>query len=176
MKQGSTPIKSEAALNGSGSTLFARVVLYLVGTAALAVLFILLPELAREEAVGKPTDLTVPFLAVASVLATPFFVALYQTHQLLHLIDKNQAFSNRSINALRNIKICAIAFSLLIIITVIAGISISRMADPGEDVTFMVTFGIIFTFVSSVIAVFVAVLQKLLTDAVALKSENDLIV
>jgi hypothetical protein len=54
--------------------------------------------------------------------------------------------------------------------------TLARSLDPREDVTFMVTIGFVFTFVSSVIAVFVAVLQKLLSDAVALKSENDLIV
>lgn len=171
MKRGSTPIKS-------GSTIFARGVVYLVGIAALLVCTILLPELAREEAVGKPANayLTNLFLVGAYVLSIPFFVALYQTLQLLNYIDGNKAFSNRSIKALQNIKICAVVFSALIIVAVIAGISLSRSVDPREDVTFMVTLGFIFTFVSSVIAVFVAVLQKLLTDAVALKSENDLIV
>ena len=161
-----------------GSTIFARAVIYLVGIAALAVLIILLPELAREEAVGKPFNpfVTFGFFAVAYLLSVPFFVGLYQAHKLLQYIDKNKAFSHQSIKALQNIKICAIVFSVLIIFAVVAGIIIARSIDPREDVTFMVPLGFMFTFVSAVIAVFVAVLQKLLTDAVAMKSENDLIV
>lgn len=160
------------------STRFAKIVIYLVGIAALAVCIILLPELAREDAVAHPATsyLSYPFLAGAYVLAIPFFVALYQAHKLLHLIDLNKAFSLQSIKTLQNIKRCAIVFSVLVVITVIAGISLAKSIDPTEDVTFMVTLGFIVTSVSSVIAVFVALLQKLLADAVALKSENDLII
>ena len=161
-----------------GSTIFARGVLYFAGFAALAVCTILLPELAREEALGKPTNtlLTNLFLVGAYILALPFFIALYQTHKLLNFIDQNKAFSNRSVQALQKIKICAIVFSILIVVAAITGISLARSADPTEDITFMITLGFLFTLVSSVVAVFVAVLQKLVTDAVALKSENDLIV
>jgi hypothetical protein len=171
MKRGSAKIRS-------GSTLFARGVVYLVGIAALTVCVILLPELAREEAVGKPVNpyLTFAFLGGAYTLAVPFFVAIYHTLKLLHYIDHDQAFTKRSISSLQKIKICAMVFSALIIAAVVTGITVSRIMDPREDVTFMVTFGGIFTFVSTVIAVFVAVLQKLVADAVALKSENDLIV
>jgi hypothetical protein len=171
-------MKRRATLMQSGSTLFARGVVYLVGIAALAVCLILLPELVREESVGKQTNpyLTSAFLGGAYVLATPFFIALYQSLKLLDYIDRNKAFTEQSIKTLRNIKYCAITFSFLIIVAVIVGISIARSMDPGEDVTAFVTLGGLFTFTSSIIAVFMAVLQKLLADAVALKSENDLIV
>ena len=159
-------------------TLFARGVVYLVGIAALAICGILLPELVREESVGKPINiyLTYGFLGGAYILSIPFFVALYQTHRLLHYIDKKEFFSQRSIQALQNIKTCALVFIAMIVVAVIAGLSVARSIDPTEDVTFMVTFGFIFVSVSSVITVVVAVLQKLLADAVKLKSENDLIV
>lgn len=149
-----------------------------MATAALLVCTILVPELIREESVGKPVNLylTYSFLSAVYIIAIPFFIALYQTLKLLHFISENKAFSHQSIKALQNIKMCAIIFSVLIVIAVITGLSLARMIDPREDVTFMVTFGFIFTFVSSIIAVFVAVLQRLLIDAVALKSENDLIV
>lgn len=161
-----------------GSTTFARAVVYLVGIAALSVCFILLPELVREEGVGKPLNLylTIAFFAGAYTLAVPFFVALQQTLKLLQYIDKNKAFSPQSIRALRNIKTCAIVFSILLVAAEIFGISLAKIADPREDVTPFITIGFMLTFVSSIIAVFVAVLQKLWTDAVALKSENDLIV
>lgn len=161
-----------------GLTNFARGVVYLLAIAALAVCFILLPELVREEGVGKPFNpyFIYSFFAGVYVLAIPFFVALYQTHRLLHYIDSNKAFSHGSIKALQNIKSCATIFSVLIIIAVIAGISLAKNIDPTEDVTPFITLGFMCTFASSVVAVFVAVLQKLLAEAVAMKSENDLIV
>jgi hypothetical protein len=159
-------------------TLFARGVVYLVGFAALAVCTILLPELVREESIGKPVNLylTYSLLGSAYVMALPFFIALYQTLKFLTYIDRNMAFSNRSIKALQNIKTCAIVFSMLVVVAVGVGVSLSRSMNPTEDVTPFIAIGFILTFVSSVIAIFVAVLQKLLTEAVALKSENDLIV
>jgi hypothetical protein len=159
-------------------TTFARGILYLVVLAALAVCFVLLPELAREEAVGKEMNpyMTYLFFAIAYIIATPFFIALYQTHKLLKYIDKKKAFSVESIKTLRTIKMCAIAFGIFVVLSVIAGLSIAKHVDPTEEVTFIVTIGFLLTLVASILAIFVAVLQKLLGDAVALKSENDLIV
>lgn len=178
MKKKSTPIKPIPIISGSGSIIFARGVVYLVALGALAVCLILLPELAREEAVGKPSNpyMTYGFLICSCILSIPFFIALYQTLKLLEYVEKEKAFSTQSIWLLQNIKICSIVFSVLIVIAVIIGLVIARVSDPTEDVTFIVTLGFLFTFVSSLITIFVAVLQKLLADAVALKSENDLIV
>jgi hypothetical protein len=159
-----------------GSTIFARAVIYLAGFAALAVCLILLPELAREESVGKPTNMTIPFLAISYALATPFFVALYQANKLLNLIDQKKAFSSESIRTLQAIKLCAILFAIAIVIVAVSVIVFSKIQDPREEVTFIVTFGVIFSFVPSVIAVFIAVLQRLMREAVLMKSENDLIV
>ncbi len=162
-----------------GLTYFAHAVVLFVGLAAVAICVILLPELAREDAVTRPAgtqDLTVPFLIGSYILATPFFVALYQTHKFLTLIDNGRAFSKQSLKALQNIKICAVMFSLLVVLATTFGLISSKMIDPSEDVTFMVPLGFVFTFVPAVIAVFVAVLQKLLSDAMSLKDENDLIV
>lgn len=161
-----------------GLLLFAKAVVYLLILATIAVCFILLPELAREEAVGKPVNpyVTYGFLTGAYILAIPFFVALFQTLNLLRAIEINQTLSKYSIKALQNINYCVFVFIVLLWIGIIAGISVSRTVDPREDITFMFTLGGMSLFVSSVIAVFVAVLQKLLTDAISLKSENDLIV
>lgn len=161
-----------------GSTMFARLVLYLVVFGAFSVCAILLPEIAREESVGKPFDpvITYSFLGSAYILALPFFIALYQTHKLLTYIDKNKIFSEQSIKTLQNIKSCVLVFCILVVIAVLIGITLARTVDPREDITFMITLGFLLLSVSSVIAVFVAVLQKLLTEAVFLKSENDLIV
>jgi hypothetical protein len=160
------------------STYLAKSVVYLVGVAALSVCFILLPELAREESVGKQTNpyMTGLFLVTAYIIATPFFVALYQTLKFLKHIDDNNAFSVDSVKVLQQIKLCVIIFNVLVITAAVSGLIIARIIEPTEDVTFVFTFVFICTFISSIIAVFVAVLQKLLQDAIDLKSENDLIV
>lgn len=158
------------------TTTFARWVIYLVGIAALAVCFILIPELLREESVEKPIDtyLTYTFLTSAYIIAAPFFIALYQTLKLLHSIEKNKIFSKQSINILSNIKICSVMFSIFVALAVIAGVLLTKNIDPTEDITFVITFGGVFIFTSSIITVFVGVLQKLLIDATSMKSENEL--
>lgn len=160
------------------TTLFARLAVYLAGIGGLAICFILLPEIVREESVGKPTNLflTYGFLLTAYVLATPFFIALHQTLQLLEDMDKHKNITSKTITYLRNIKYCAIAFAVLIVIADVTGISIAKSIEPTEDVAPFVTIGVLLTFISSVIAVFMAVFEKILAQAKEVKSENDLIV
>ncbi len=50
------------------------------------------------------------------------------------------------------------------------------IAGEGEDITGFISLGFMLTFASLVIAVFVTVLQRLLQEAINIKSENDLIV
>ena len=61
------------------------------------------------------------------VSVIPFFVALYQAFKLLSYIDKNQAFSELSVKALKNIKYCAITISILYV--VIMPFVLSRSGD-----------------------------------------------
>ena len=161
-----------------GVTAFSRLVVYLMALGAVSVCVILLPELARESLVEDPANplVTYLFLAGAYALFIPFFVAVYQLHKLLGLIDTDQAFSSQSVKALQNIKICANIFSGIIVLGAVTGLIIARAADPTEDVTAIVTLGFIFTFASSVIATLAAVIERLLQDAIEMKSENDLTV
>lgn len=158
-------------------TIGIRGIVYLMALAVITVCAILLPELAREEAVGKANPPTaLPFLIGAWVLSIPIFIALYQTLKLVSLIGENKAFSNQSVRALQTIKYCSMAFGILIVIGATTVIILTRSADPTEDVTPIFTLGFIFTFVSSVVATFLAVLRKILMDAIKIKSENDLTV
>ena len=155
----------------------ARGIVCLMGVAVIIVLVILLPELAREEAVGKVNPpAAYPFLIGAWILSLPIFIALQQTLKLLNQIDENKAFSNQSVITLRKIKYSVIAFAALIVTGAISVIMIARSADPREDVTPVISIGFVFTFVSSLVATFVAVLQRLLQEAINMKKENDLTV
>ncbi|WP_141432699.1 DUF2975 domain-containing protein [Bacillus sp. 03113] len=157
-----------------GSTIFLKVVIFLIGIAVLAVCIFGLPGIASSDAAAHPeTALQYPFLVYAYVLCIPFYVALYQAFKLLTYIDKNKAFSELSVRALRYIKYCAITISILIVVGIIISVAIFY---GSEDITGIIMLALISIFASSVIATFAAVLQKLLKEAIDIKSENDLTV
>lgn len=147
-----------------GSTIFLKIAVIFIGSPVLALCIFWLP--------GFVNYLPSPILVSVYVTAILFFFALYQALKLLSYIDKNKAFSDLSVNALKYIKYCAITISILY-----AGLVplLFPIADA-DDAPGLVAFPIIFTFVSLVIAVFAAVLQKLLKEAINIKSENDLTV
>lgn len=156
-----------------GSTIFLRFAISIIGLAVLAVCIFAIPAMASRNAAADPeiAYLQYPFLAYVYIMAILFFVALYQVFRLLNYIDRNEAFSELSVNALKNIKICTmlvcglVIFGMLYVIIFITG-----------DRAGIVSLGLMSTFASSVIATFAAVLQKLLQNVVDIKSENDLTV
>jgi len=145
-------------------TLFLKIVVFLIGLPVLALCIFGLPSLADY--------LHYPVLTGMYAAAVPYFFALYQTLKLLSYIDLNKAFSGLSVGALKNIKYCAIAISILY-----AGLTplLIPIADQ-DDAPGVVALGLVITFAAMVIAVFAAVLQKLLKNAIDIKSENDLTV
>lgn len=156
-----------------GSTNFLKVVVFLIGIVVLALCIFGLPGIASRDAEANPETayLKYPFLVCAYVLSIPFFVALYQAFKLLTYIDRNKAFSELSVRALRYIKYCAITISVLIVLGIIFVILFIEGDRAG-----VIMLGLICTFASSVIATFAAVLQRLLQEAIYIKSENDLTV
>ena len=153
-------------------TLFLKVAVILIGIPILGLCIFGLPSIANEAAEHYPAYLLYPVLIGMYAAAIPFFFALYQTLKLLSYIDKNKAFSELSVNALKNIKYCAITISILY-----AGLIplLAPMAQA-DDAPGLVALGLVITFASIVVAVFAAVLQKLLKNAIDIKSENDLTV
>ena len=137
----------------------------------------LLPQIANEanEAAERGSDLAYMvygILMVMYVSAIPFYFALYQAFNLLSYIDKNQAFSELSVRALKKIKNCAIIISGLY---VVALPFVYIMAEV-DDAPGLILIGMVIIFAPMVIAVFAAVLQRLLQEAIDIKSENDLTV
>lgn len=106
------------------------------------------------------------------IAAAPFLFALYQALKILGLIDRNMAFSNNSTTALRNIKICALIISGLYALTMPY---IFRLAEV-EDAPGLALIGFMIVGASFVIATAADVFQKLLQNAIDIKSENDLTV
>ena len=99
-------------------------------------------------------------------------MALFQGFKLLGYVDGNKVFSQSSVNTVGNIKYCAIAFGGFIVL----GILYIRLTVVNDDPAGVTALGMVTTFASIVIATAAAVFQRLLQNAVDLKSENDLTV
>lgn len=146
------------------STLFLKLALILISMPVFALCIFWLPSAVDF--------LHYPIIIGVYTTAFIFFFALSQAFLLLGYIDKNKAFSDLSVNALKRIKYCAIAICMIYIVLLPL---IYPIADA-DDAPGLLAIPIIFVFGSSVIAVFAAVLQRLLKEAIDIKSENDLTV
>lgn len=134
----------------------------------------LVPKVANYSAELFPNIAYIKYLVFIYlyVTAIPFYFALYQAFKLLSYIDKNKAFSGLSVRALKNIKYCAVTISIFYA----AGMPVFYLMAEIDDAPGIIVIGLVIIFASMVIAVFAAVLQKLLKEAIDIKSENDLTV
>ncbi|MFJ8459400.1 DUF2975 domain-containing protein [Lysinibacillus xylanilyticus] len=155
-------------------TLLLKMAVFLIGIPVLALCIFWLPWFANEAAEHYPklAYLQYPTLIGVYMTAIAFFVALYMALRLLSYIDKNEAFSDLSVRALKNIKYCAIIISGMYVI----GMPLFYLMADLDDAPGIIVIGMVIIFASFVIAVFAAVLQKLLKNAIDIKSENDLTV
>ncbi|MGA4921969.1 DUF2975 domain-containing protein [Bacillus subtilis] len=156
------------------STIFLKIALVLIGIPILALCIFLVPKIANYSADIFPNIAYIKYLVFIYlyVTAIPFYFALYQAFKLLSYIDKNKAFSGLSVKALKNIKYCAVTISIFYA----AGMPVFYLMAEIDDAPGIIVIGLIIIFASMVIAVFAAVLQKLLKEAIDIKSENDLTV
>ncbi|MED2871034.1 DUF2975 domain-containing protein [Bacillus thuringiensis] len=155
------------------STTFLKVIIFLAGISVLALCIFLVPEMADFTENLYPNIASIKYLVfiVMYGAAVPFYVALYQAFNLLQYIDENTAFSELSVKSLKNIKHCAVTISGLYVLGLPLFHFIAKKMDPPIGLV-----GLIIVFASLVIAVFAAILQRLLQEAINIKSENDLTV
>lgn len=156
------------------STIFLKIALVLIGIPILALCIFLVPKIANYSAELFSNIAYIKYLVFIYlyVTAIPFYFALYQAFKLLSYIDKNKAFSGLSVRALKNIKYCAVTISIFYA----AGMPVFYLMAEIDDAPGIIVIGLVIIFASMVIAVFAAVLQKLLKEAIDIKSENDLTV
>src|SRR5471030_2335441 len=155
------------------STLFLKIAIILIGTPVLALGIFGLFDLYKYPLNSNNHELILyPIIIGIYVTVIPFYFALYQTFKLLCYIDKSDAFSELSVKALKNIKYCAISISIFY--TTI--LPVSMFYSQKHDFPGLVIMAMVSSFTSAVITVFAAILQKLLKEAIDIKSENDLTV
>ncbi|MGE7989294.1 DUF2975 domain-containing protein [Lysinibacillus fusiformis] len=152
-------------------TLFLKIAVLLMGLPVLALCIWLVPRVALDTAQHSPVLTIVALLGVYAT-AIAYFVALYTTIKLLSYIDQNIAFSELSVKALIKIKYCAIIISSVYVV----GMPLIYYAAEVDDAPGLILIGMVIICASFVVAVFAAVLQKLLKNAIDIKSENDLTV
>ncbi|MFS0688531.1 DUF2975 domain-containing protein [Sporosarcina sp. 179-K 8C2 HS] len=155
-----------------GSTLFLRMAVFFIGTPVLALGIFGIYYLLKNPANPDYAHILYPIVIGMYVSVIPFFIALFQAFKLLSYIDKNLAFSELSVTALQKIKFCAMTISGLYAVILPFVFMVAELDDaPG-----LVIIGMVPVFASLVIAVFAALLQRLLQEAINIKSENDLTV
>jgi hypothetical protein len=151
-----------------GSTIFLRLAVFAIGLIILAICVFGLPAGIVDDHIGPYR----PILGGLYLPAIPFFFALYQTLRLLNYIDQNKAFSDMSVRALQLIKYCGLVIAGVFTVGAPYVYHVAQWDDaPGVFAICLVIIAASFC-----ISVFAAVLQRLLHDAIALKSEVDLTV
>jgi hypothetical protein len=152
------------------STIFLQIVVMLVGIGALVFLL-------RAPLRGVKADATLfeiyfnSFVLYSYVAFIPFFMGLYQTFKLLGYARQNKIFTPQAVKALRTIKYCAMAFLGFVAVSVIFMIG----GDP-EDRPPGTVMRLVIAFPAIVVATAAATFERILQNAVEIKSENDLTV
>lgn len=158
-----------------GSTIFLQFVLALIGVGIFAwLLWFPNTEGRNVNATFFQIYFNDPFLAYIYLASVPFFVGLYQGIKILGYAGRNDVISQLAVQALRKIKYCA----LITAGAIVAADTFLMVAarSNGEDAAGAVMLGLIITFLSIVIAAVAVVFERILQNAVDIKSENDLTV
>lgn len=154
------------------STLFLKVVLCLIATVALAGMLWFPQTEGRAANLDLISIYTNPLIIYSFIASIPFFIGLYQAFKLLNFIDTNKAFSQGAVNTLKNMKFA----SLSLIGFIVLALFYIRFFAQGDDPAGPTMLGIAMSLAFGVIATAAGVFQKLLQNAVDIKSENDLTV
>jgi len=154
-------------------TIILQLVVVLIGIGALA---FMLWEPTIEGRNAHATLFQVyfndPFLAWAYTASIAFFVGLYQAFTLLGYIGQNKVFSQPAVNALRTIKYSG----SVLVGFIVAAEAYLFIARPDDDIAGGVFMGLLMIFVFGVITIAATMFERILQNAVDMKSENDLTV
>ncbi len=154
------------------STLFLKTVIIFIAVAVLTGLIWFPQTEGRAKNLDFINIYKDPFIIYTYIGAIPFFIALFQAFKLLNYVDKNKIFSKPAVKTVQNIKYCALA----VVAFVAAAIFYIRFGAKGDDPAGPTMMGLVVIFTSTVIATAAGIFQKLLQNALDIKSEIDLTV
>lgn len=153
-------------------TLILKIAVVMLGIPVAALSVLLLPWIARDasESSIRMAYVIYGILILMYISVVPFFAALYQGFRLLGYIDSNKAFSELSLKSIQKIRSCAAAISIIYLFAMPLFYIVAEIDDaPG-----VILVGMIFVFAPLSVAVFAAILKKLLKNAIDLKNDNEL--
>lgn len=157
-----------------GSTLFLRLGVSVIGLGVLALCIFLLPIMwtyAYDEYHNDGYALQI-IVAAMYLSAIPFYIGIYKGWRVLNAIDKSQAFSMKPVRLLNTIAWCAGIISFIYLLSLPFFYIWAQHVDaPG-----LMVIGMFLTGMPLIICVAVALLARLLGEAVTIKDENDLTV
>lgn len=146
----------------SGLVFFLKAVILLIAIGAFAAL-VRFPQTEGRAAGLDLIDIYKdPFIIYLYLASISFFVALFQAFKLLGNVDKNKIFSQTSVNALRNIKYCAMTLIAFIVGAEAFLFIVQR--SKSDDIAGGVAMGIFIIFVSGVAAATANFFQKSLQN------------
>lgn len=144
-----------------------KIAVFFLGIIVLALCIFLVPKLAFAVSnYLKVNSLKYIIYAILYGTGIPFYFALYEAFKLLTYIDKNKAFSELAVIALKKIKFCAISICSLHMLA----LPLFYLVADKDDAPGLIFVGMVIPFTSLVIAVFAAVLERLLQEAINIKS------
>jgi hypothetical protein len=153
-----------------GSTIFLQILIVVLGVGLLVAL------LWEPQVEGRNVNATQfeiyfkdPFLACIYLAFVPIFVALYQGFKILDHARRNEIVSHHSVRALRIIKYCALTTATFILG---AEAYLFIFIRGKDDIAGGVAMGVFIILVSAIIATAAAVFERILQNAVDIKSEN----
>jgi len=156
------------------STWFLRLALIVIAVITALLCVFAFPEMWRsfdfeDQMLAKPMRGVIVRWYISAI---PFLFGLWQSWKLLGFIDKSIAFSESSTRALNTIKYCAIVIAIIMASALPFFYGFADLDDaPG-----VMMIGLMFVGAPIAIAVFAALLRKLLRSAIEIKSENELTV
>lgn len=156
--------------NKAYSTNFLKLIIFLSGVFVVSLYILIMSIFIKEISKNYEFTALYPTSLCFTVSLIPFYFALYRTLNILSYIDKNNAFSNLSVNALKSIKNCAISISIIHTANLpFLCLWAHKAGAPG-----IIIIGLVLVFIPIIIATFSEILKRLLKQAIDIKNDNDL--
>jgi hypothetical protein len=151
-------------------TLFLQVVVVLIGIVVLTAMVWLPLTEGRAKTLSLVAIYSDPLILFVYASSSAFFIALYKGFTWLGYIRQNVVFSTSSVRAIKSIKHCAIILSIFI---VIAGIYIRIFHAQDDDPAGFLALCFAMTVIALVVATAMALLEKILHNALDMKAGHD---
>lgn len=153
------------------SIIFLQAVIILISLVTVALLIWLPLTEGRTANLSLFHIYSDPFVLYSYTGSIAFFITLYKAFKLLDYVRQNKVVTTESVKALRSIKYCTVLIGILI---VLAGMYIRFFHNKEDDPAGFLAICTVAAFASVVVAAAAALFEKVLQNAVDMKSENDL--